>query len=343
MRVGVYYRNSDVRLEERPAPVIGPGEILVRIVASGLCGSDVVEWYRIKKAPLVLGHEVAGTVEQVGAGVARWRVGDRVVVTHHVPCNTCPDCLGGHHTACATLHTTNFDPGGFAEFVRVPALQTDRGVLRLPDELSFEEGTFAEPLGCVVRAQRLARLGPGDSVLVMGSGITGLLHIALARALGAGTILATDVNPWRLEAARRFGAAAAFPALGDVPAAVAAATGGRMADRVIVCTGAPAAVNQSMRLVASGGTVLFFGAPDQDGTAVIPFPEIWRREIALQTSYGAAPADLAIALELMRARRVPVAEMVTHRFGLERIAEAFATVAAGGESIKVIVTPNGRR
>ena len=111
MRAGVYYSNSDLRVEERPRPVIGPGEILVRIAASGVCGSDVLEWYRIKKAPLVLGHEVAGTVAEVGAGVTAWRVGDRVAVTHHVPCNTCPACLGGHHTACATLHTTNFDPG----------------------------------------------------------------------------------------------------------------------------------------------------------------------------------------------------------------------------------------
>ena len=339
MRAGVYYRNNDLRVEERPRPAIGPGEILVRIAASGVCGSDVLEWYRIKKAPLILGHEVAGTVAEVGSGVTAWQVGDRVVVTHHVPCNTCPACLGGHHTACATLHTTNFDPGGFCEYVRVPALQTDRGVFRLPDEVSFDEGTFAEPLGCVVRAQRLARVGPGDAVLVLGSGISGLLHIALARALGAGTILATDVNPWRLEAALRFGAAAAWPAGPDVPARVAAATGGRLADRVIVCTGATAAVSQSMHLVAAGGTVLFFGAPDQEGGACIPFPEIWRREITLQTSYGAAGADLAVALELIRARRVPVAAMVTHRFPLEHIGEAFATVAAGGASIKVIIEP----
>jgi L-iditol 2-dehydrogenase len=339
MRAGVYYSNSDLRVEERPRPVIGAGEILVRIAASGVCGSDVLEWYRIKKAPLVLGQEVAGTVVEVGPGVTAWKVGDRVVVTHHVPCNTCPTCLGGHHTACTTLHTTNFDPGGFAEYVRVPPLQTDRGVFRLPDEVSFEEGTFAEPLGCVVRAQRLARVGSADSVLVMGSGISGLLHVALARALGAGTIMATDINPWRLEAARRFGATAAFAAASDVHAQVAAATGGNMADRVIVCTGAPQAVNQSMHLVASGGTVLFFGAPDQNGEARIPFPEIWRREVTLQTSYGAAPGDLATALELIRTRRVPVAEMVTHRFPLERIGEAFSAVAKGAESIKVVVEP----
>jgi len=339
MRAGVYYSNSDLRVEERPRPVIGPGEILLRIKASGVCGSDVLEWYRIKKAPLVLGHEVAGTVAEVGAGVTAWKVGDRVAVTHHVPCNTCPTCLGGHHTACTTLHTTNFDPGGFAEYVRVPALQTDRGVFLLPDEVSFDEGTFAEPLGCVVRAQRLARVGAGDSVLVMGSGISGLLHVALARALGAGTIMATDINPWRIEAARRFGATEAFAAAGDVHAQVAAATGGSMADRVIVCTGAPQAVSQSMRLVASGGTVLFFGAPDEHGQTCIPFPEIWRREITLQTSYAAAPGDLAAAIELIRARRVPVAAMVTHRFPLEGLGDAFRAVVQGGESIKVIVEP----
>ena len=142
----------------------------------------------------MLGHEVAGTVAEVGPGVTAWRPGDRVTVTHHVPCNSCPACLGGHHTACGTLHTTNFDPGGFAEYVRVPALQTERGTFRLPEEVSFDEGTFVEPLGCVARAQRLAGLRPGDSVLVMGSGISGILHVALAAALGAGTILATDVN-----------------------------------------------------------------------------------------------------------------------------------------------------
>jgi L-iditol 2-dehydrogenase len=176
-------------------------------------------------------------------------------------------------------------------------------------------------------------------VLVLGSGISGILQVALARALGAGTVLATDVHPWRLEAARRFGADAAFPADGDVAARVREATGGRLADRVIVCTGASAAVNQAMLLVAAGGTVLFFGAPEQGGRAEIPFPEIWRREIAMQTSYGAAPADLAAALELIRARRVPVAEMVTHRFPLGRIGEAFAAVARGADSIKVIVEP----
>lgn len=337
MRAGVYYSNRDVRVEEVPRPAAGPGEILVRVAASGICGSDVLEWYRLKKAPLVLGHEIAGVVEEVGPGVEGRRKGERVFVSHHVPCNVCRLCLSGHHTACPTLHATNFDPGGFAEFVRVPPPQTSLGVLPIPDEVSFAEGTFIEPLGCVLRAQRLAGLDPGDSVLVIGSGISGILHIALASARGAGLVAAVDVHPSRLEAARRFGAAVALPAGDDLPARLREANEGRLADRVIVCTGASSAVGQSMHCVESGGTVLFFGAPDPGLEAVIPFQEIWRREITLQTSYGAAPADFPPAAELIRRRRIPVGEMITHRLHLDEIARGFRLVAAGGESLKVVL------
>ena len=213
MRAAVYYNNSDVRLEERPVPAIGPGEALVHIKASGICGSDVLEWYRVPKAPIVLGHEVAGDVVEVGEGVTNVAVGDRVVLSHHVPCNTCRYCLTGNHTACHTLHTTNFDPGGFAEYVRMPALQTDRGILRMPDSMTYEEGSFVEPLACVVRAQTRAGVRPGSTVLVMGSGISGLLHIRLALALGAGKVFATDVSQYRLDWALGSGATGVWDAI----------------------------------------------------------------------------------------------------------------------------------
>ena len=179
MRVAMYYSNKDIRVEEIPTPKIGPGELLLRVEASGVCGSDVMEWYRIHKAPLVLGHEIAGEVVEAGEGVTNYKVGDRVSASHHVPCNTCHYCLSGNHTACDTLRSTNFDPGGFAEFLRLPALNVDRGVYLLPDEVSFEEATFIEPLACVLRAQRRAKVEPGKTVLVLGSGIGGLLHIHL--------------------------------------------------------------------------------------------------------------------------------------------------------------------
>ena len=151
MRVAVYYNNKDVRIEERPVPQINDDELLVKVMASGICGTDVMEWYRIKKAPLVLGHEISGIVDKVGKNVKNFEVGDRVFVSHHVPCMKCHYCLNNHHTTCETLHKTNFDPGGFSEYIRIPKLNVELGTFKLHDGVSFEEGTFIEPLGCVLR------------------------------------------------------------------------------------------------------------------------------------------------------------------------------------------------
>ncbi len=339
MRVAMYYNNRDVRLEEMPTPQIGPGELLVKVMASGICGSDVMEWYRIKKAPLVLGHEIAGEIVEVGEGVERYKVGDRVFVSHHIPCNTCRYCLNGQHTVCETLHTTNYDPGGFAEYLRVPRLNVDRGVFLLPDEVSFEEGAFIEPLACVVRGQRVARLQPGQTVLVLGSGISGLLHIALARALGAGRIVATDVNAYRLNAARRFGADVVLHAQEDVPTRLRQANEGRLADLVIVCTGAFPAFQQALQSVDRGGTVLFFAPTEPSVDLPVPVNDFWRNGITLMPSYGNSPLDAVVAIELIRARRVPVAEMITHRLSLAETGLGFQLVAEAGESIKVIIEP----
>ena len=340
MRVAMYYNNHDVRVEEMPVPRVGPGELLVRVEASGICGSDVMEWYRIQKAPLVLGHEVAGTVVKVGDGVERYSEGDRMVVTHHVPCNACRYCLSGHHTVCDTLRQTSFDPGGFAEYLRVPAINVDRGVFPLPDGVSFEEASFAEPLACVLRGQRRANVQPGQSVIVLGSGLAGLLHINLARALGAGRIVATDMSDYRMEAARRFGADAAFPANEDVPARLREVNDGRLADLVIVCTGAPPALLQALQSVERGGTVLFFAPTEPGVTVPVSVNDVFfRNDVTLTTTYAGAPADLATALELIGARRVRVGDMITHRLGLAEAGEGFKLTAEAGSSLKVIVEP----
>ncbi len=340
MRVAMYYNNQDVRLEEMPAPAIGPGEALVKVEASGICGSDVMEWYRTAKAPLVLGHEVAGTVVRVGGGAVRWKEGDRVVVTHHVPCNACRYCLSGHHTTCDTLRETGFDPGGFAEFLRVPAMNVDRGMFRVADGVSFEEASFAEPLGCVLRGQKRANLQPGQSVIVLGSGLAGLLHINLARALGAGRVAATDMSEYRLKAARRFGADTAFFATEDVPKRLREVNDGRLADLVIVCTGAPPALRQALECVERGGTVLFF-APTEPGVSlpVSINDTFFRNDATLTTTYAAAPADLTAALELIVARSVKVEDMISHRLSLAEADLGFKLTAEAGSSLKVIVQP----
>lgn len=339
MRVAMYYNNRDVRLEELPRPAAGAGELLVKIMASGVCGTDVLEWYRVKKAPKVLGHEISGVVEQVGGGVKQLKPGDRVTVTHHVPCNTCRYCLAGNHTVCETLHTTNFDPGGFAEYVRCPAINVDRGTFMLPAEMSFEEGTFVEPLGCVVRGQREARLTAGQTVLVLGSGISGLLHVMLARASGAGRIIATDISEFKLAKAREFGADVTISAREDVPKRVREVNDGCAADLVMVCTGAFPAFQQALKSVDRAGTVVCFATTEPGVDLPIPINEFWRNSIKVMSSYAAAPLDLATALELIRMKRVDVTRMITHRFGLAQAGEGFRMMVEGRESLKVIIEP----
>ncbi len=340
MRVAMYYNNHDVRVEEMPVPEIGPGELLVKVEASGICGSDVMEWYRIQRAPMVLGHEVAGTIVQAGAGVNRFREGDRMIVTHHVPCNACHYCLSGHHTVCDTLRETTFDPGGFSEYLRVPAINVDRGVFTMPDGVSFDDAAFAEPLACVYRGQRRANIQPGQSVIVLGSGLAGLLHINLARALGAGKIIATDMVPDRLEAAKNLGADHTFLATEDIPARLREVNDGRLADLVIVCTGAPPALQQGMDSVDRGGTVLFF-APTEPGVSIsVPVNEMFfRNDATLTTTYAAAPGDLSTALEMIATGRVQVGQMISHRLGLDEAGLGFALTAEAQSSLKVIIQP----
>ena len=340
MRVAMYYNNHDVRLEEMPVPEIGPGELLLKVEASGLCGSDVMEWYRIRRAPMVLGHEVSGEVVQVGAGVDRYKEGDRMVVTHHVPCNACHWCLNNRHTACDTLHQTNFDPGGFSEYLRIPQINVDRGVFPIPDHVPYEEASITEPLACVYRGQKRANLQPGQNVLVLGSGLAGLLHINLARALGAGRIIATDMVDYRLQAARRLGADTGFSATEDVPARLREANAGRLADLVIVCTGALPALNQALQSVERGGTVLFF-APTEPGVSLpVSINDVFfRNDVTLTTTYAGAPADLATALEMIGSGRVQVGQMISHRLGLAEAGLGFKLTAEAGDSLKVIIQP----
>jgi len=340
MLVAMYYNNSDVRVEEMPIPEIGADEFLLKVMASGICGSDVTEWYRVPKAPKVLGHEAAGVIVKTGKNVTKYKVGDRVFVSHHVPCNKCRYCLRGHHTACETLHTTNYYPGGFAQYVRVPKINVEQGVYPLPKDMSFEEGTFIEPLACVVRGQRLATLQNDDTVLVIGGGLAGILHTQLARAKGVRKIIVAGVNQYRLRLAGKFGAHHTIDARLNVPQELKKINEGRLADQVILCKGAPSAQLTALECVDKGGTILFFAVPDPTVRIPVPITEFWRNEITLKTSYGAAPQDLEESLTILKQKKVEVAEMITHRLDIHEVAEGFRLVASAGKSLKVIIEPN---
>lgn len=339
MRAAVYYSNADIRVEARARPVAGPGELVMRVDASGVCGSDVMEWYRKPKAPIVLGHEVAGEVVEVGSGVTRFSVGDRIATTHHVPCMTCRYCAAGNHPYCDTLRTTHFDPGGFAEFVRLPAVNVERGTFIVPPHVTFEEASFVEPLACCVRAARIASLKPGHTVAVLGAGISGALHIGLSRALGAGRVIATDVNPWRLEKAEALGADAVIDARDDVPARIREANDGRLADLVMVTTAALPAIGQALKSVDRGGTICFFAPVEPGATYPMPLWDIWRDGITIVHTYAGPPADMAAALELIASGKIDVASMITHRLPLADTALGFRLVVEAGESLKVVIEP----
>jgi L-iditol 2-dehydrogenase len=345
MRVAMYYANDDVRLEERPKPEIGPGEIMVRIESSGICGSDCMEWYRIHRVPLVLGHEIAGVIVETGKGVKRFKTGDRVSVAHHVPCGACRYCRDGHETVCDTLRKTNFDPGGFSEFVRVPKINVAKGTFLIPKSVSFDEATFIEPLACVLRGQRLAgfadkKKNEDKAVLVMGSGMSGILHIQAARNAGAGRIIATDVCGYRLKAAKKFGATVVTDARDYTPERLREQNDGRLADFVIICASATPVFEQAFRSVERGGTVLFFAAAGQGAAVGLPINDLfWRNEVTLMSSYAGSPQDHREALELIRSRKIDCCAMISHEFGLADTVKGFKLVAEARESMKVIIRP----
>lgn len=339
MRVAMYYNNKDVRLEEMNVPRIGSDEILVKVWASGICGSDVLEWYRVPRAPLVLGHEIAGEIAEVGKDVEQWKVGDRVFVSHHVPCNMCRYCAAGHESCCDTLASTNFDPGGFCEYVRVPAINVRNGTFRLPDRMTYEQAVFIEPLACVYRGQLHAGWMPGRRVLVVGSGISGLMHIQLARASGAARVIAVDINEQRLSAARTFGADETLPADEHLVQRVEEVNDGRLAELVIVATGAASAIQQAYRAVDRGGTILFFAPSDPGAHIEVPFNEVWRKEVTITSSYAGSPRDIFAAIELIASGRIDVEDMITHRLPLDRTGEGFSLVVEATGSMKVVIEP----
>lgn len=337
MRVAMYYNNHDIRLQEMPMPDIGENEILLKTMASGICGSDVMEWYRIKSAPRVLGHEVAGIVEKVGKKVKKFKKGDRIFVTHHVPCEKCKYCKEGNENVCDTLKSTNFYPGGFAEYIRIPEINVKKGVLKIPKNISFEEATFIEPLGCVIRGQNKIGIKKGHIVLVLGSGMAGLLHIQLAKLKGA-KVIATDINDFRMKIAKRLGADLVLNATDNIPDKLKNFTG-KLADRVIVSTGAQQAILQAFECIDKGGKILFFAPTEPNLKIPLPFNDLWFKGVSIETTYAAMPKELKEALSLISNKKIKVKQMITHRLPLSETQKGFELVMSGKDSIKVIIEP----
>ena len=343
MKVAMYYNNDDVRIEEQQIPNIGDNEILVKVMASGICGSDVMEWYRIKKAPVVLGHEIAGIIEKTGKNVQRFKPGDRVFVTHHVPCNTCRYCLNDQQTLCSTLHSTSFHPGGFAEYLRVPEINVDRGTFLIPDEMSDDQATFIEPLACVIRGFRLASFKPAQTVAVLGSGVAGILNIKLAKAFGATKVFATDINEHRLEMAEKAGADHSILASSNVAEEIKKQNDGRGADFVIVCAGIASVIHQALEVIEPGGTLLLFAPTKPEQKIPLDLFKIWNNQIRIVSTYAGSGRDIIDAIELIKTKTITVTDMITHRLPLSEAKKGFSLVSEAKTSMKVILKPHQQK
>jgi L-iditol 2-dehydrogenase len=349
MRVVRFYAPRNVRLEDAPEPVAGPGELVVRVRNCSVCGTDAKIWrsgHPDLRPPRVLGHEVAGEVAEVGAGAGGWAVGDRVQVIAAIPDGSCHECRRGWASVCPNQERIGYRyDGGFAELLRVPAkvLAVD-GVNRVPDGLSFAEASVAEPLSCVINGQELAGVGEGQTVVVVGAGPIGCLHVRLARARGAARVLLVELNRQRLEQAA--GLVAPDEAIeaedADTVAAVRELTGGRGADVIIVAAGSGKAQEDALRMAARRGTVSFFGGLPKDRPTIACDANIVHyREVGIVGANGSSPTHNRQALALIAAGAVPVADLITHRLPLERTLEGIHLVTSG-EAIKVTVEPAGQ-
>jgi len=335
MKVSMWYNNNDIRIEEVPAPSPGQGEMLVKVISCGICGSDIVEWYRLPRAPLVLGHEVGVEVAEIGEGVTKYKKGDRLFIAPKVPCLKCSYCLKGHYPQCNAVKDRL--PGGFAEYILVPKELVSHGSYKLPDNMSYDQATFIEPLACVVRAQRLASIEEGQTLLILGSGMSGLLHIKLAR-LKKCKVIATDINKSRLELAKSFGADQVADAASDVLKQLIKVNG-KKADVVIVTTSALSALRQAWEAVDMGGVVVLFAVPAPDKDVIVPVNDFWRKEIRILTSYYCGPQDIEEAIDLLTKGDVKVDDFITHRLPLKDTARGFKMLLDGAAALKIIIKP----
>jgi L-iditol 2-dehydrogenase len=338
LKAAVYYSQSDIRIEEIPTPKISEDEALIEMKACGVCGSDLMDWYLESRAPLVLGHEPAGVIVKKGIKVKDFEVGDRVFVHHHVACLTCYYCRHGDYTLCKQFHETNVEPGGFAEYFVVPKPNLHIDTLRIPESISFEEATLIEPVGCCLRALMKCGLRLGDSVSIIGAGATGIIHIALAKILGAAKIIVSDLLDYRLTMAKKFGADVCVNPKGeDFTEIVKAETDGRGVDVAVVTAPSLEAYKAGLTACRKGGKLCVFAPTEPNMHLQISPKELFFSEVQIIPSYSTSHLETRLALELLESGRINAKGLITHRFNLAETARAFQTALECKESLKVVV------
>lgn len=337
MQAAVYQGNRQIQLDRLPLPCIGPGELLVKVKGCGLCGTDVSKVDNaLVRPPMVLGHEVVGTVAAVGEGVRGVTRGDRVAVCHHAPCYACQYCTHGNFSMCRTFKASNIDPGGFAEYIRVPALNAQYATFPIPPSLEDEEAAFTEPLACCIRGVK--RLNPllFDTVLLFGLGSIGLILVQVLK-LYRTRVIGFDLIPDRIERAKTLGADLTLtPGRPEVAQTVRDATEGRGADAAILTAGGPRAFTEAIDLLRDGGVLVLFSSEPGHPRVDLDMHRFFYQELSIVSSYSPSPTELKEALVLLADRTVRVKELITHRVPLADLAEGMR-LFRDKEALKVFV------
>ena len=339
MKAAVYYGSRDIRIEEVPRPKIGPDEILVDMRACGVCGSDLMDWYLKPRAPLVLGHEPAGTIAEKGKRVSKFNVGDRVFVHHHVACLECHFCLRADFTQCRQFHETNIEPGGFAEHFKAPGPNVQVDTLKLPEGMSYETATLIEPVACCIRAIRKCSIQTGDTVAIIGAGTTGLIHTALTKIYGATKTIVSDLVDFRLKLARQYGADVTVnPSSSDLGEIVMTETEGKGVDLSIVTAPSIEAYRACVSILRRGGKLCVFAPTHPQERLQLSPEQLFFNEFHVIPSYSTSHVETRIAMRMLETNKIRGEQLITHRFTLQNTARAFETALETKESLKVIVT-----
>ena len=342
MKAAVVKSNSNIEIKNIEKPPVGPGDMLVKMRACGICGSDVEKVFgKYGQPSMRLGHEPAGIITQVGSEISNFSVGDRVFTHHHVACysDDCHECSHGNETMCKKYYESNLEPCGLADEYVVPEWNVNHGgVLNIPANMSFEEAAMIEPLACCIRAWNKFKHQKNDSVAILGVGPTGIMHVLLAKLYGLGKVFCLDLNDFRLDFAKKFETITIHSGNTNAMEQIKSETANQGVDVVIVSTSSLDALKDAVHFVRKGGTIVMFGVPSKGSNVDLDMSEIYSKGITIVNSYAASDVDTTHALDLISNKQINVSQLITHKYNLQECQQAFVHAKSGDNAMKIIIS-----
>lgn len=342
MKAAMIKNNSNIEIKNIEKPPVGPGDMLVKMRACGICGSDVEKVFgKYGQPSMRLGHEPAGIITQVGSEISNFSVGDRVFTHHHVACysDDCHECSHGNETMCKRYYESNLEPCGLADEYVVPEWNVNHGgVLNIPDSVSFEEAAMIEPLACCIRAWNKFKHHKNDSVAILGVGPTGIMHVLLAKLYGFGKVFCLDLNDFRLNFAKKFETVTINSGNTNALEQIKSETANQGVDVVIVSTSSLNALKDAVHFVRKGGTIVMFGVPSKGANVDLDMSEIYSKGITIVNSYAASDVDTIHALDLISNKQIKVSQLITHKYNLQECQQAFVHAKSGDNAMKIIIS-----